>query len=71
MRRIGEMSAHIYKQTYDDKATSKNVNASERAYGFIRIPCPDCNGSGTYYTPDDIGEPCVMCKATGELFATL
>lgn len=64
------MKAYIYKQTYGG-AVLKNITVEEQMHGFVQICCPDCSGSGIYILPDDIGEPCVICKSSGRLWVAL
>ena len=65
------MKAFVYKQTYDDIVYSKAIRLVEQTYGFTRIPCPDCDGTGIFLMPDNRKEMCVICKSSGWHWATL
>lgn len=64
------MKTCIYKQTYDCPRLD-NITVDDQTYGFAQICCPECNGGGVYILPDDTGQPCVTCKASGRLWVTL
>ena len=61
----------IYKQTYGNRIFIKKLNKDDLAFGFTKIPCLDCNGTGLFLMPDDSQEVCVACKGIGWNWATL
>ncbi len=61
----------VFKQVYDDTQAEMTLSPEEIDFGFTRIPCADCDGTGQFTLPDDTQEPCVCCKGTGWLWVTL
>lgn len=66
------MKGEIYKQCYPHFTERKHITEKDIDYGFIKIKCQDCDGTGLFAMPEpDQYEDCVACKSTGWLWATL
>lgn len=65
------MRVSTYKQAYDGIVCSTDIGLVEQVYGFTRIPCIDCGGSGMFSMTDSMMETCVACKGCGWNWVTL